>query len=151
LAFRGRVKSAPATPYTITAIISNSYVATDFVDSFGLCFRQSGDGKLHTFGVGFATAFTGGHYILSAKWTSPTVFSANYAANSFYATNPIFLRIADDGANRICSYSSDGINFLTYDTIGRTDFLTADQVGFGASVQNASYGGILTMFSWTQA
>ena len=47
---RIRKKSAPSTPYTITAgFMPNIIMGTAAGGGFGLCFRQSSDGKLATF------------------------------------------------------------------------------------------------------
>lgn len=148
--WRIRKKAAPATPYTITIAFLSTLVGLAN-QRVGLVFRQSSDGKLHAFYLLSAGA-AGDLSLVSDKWTSETVFSATYGTiRPFYPGAPIWLRIADDGANRICSYSADGINFLAYHSIGRTDFLTADEVGFAASDSGNAYDIGMTLLSWKQA
>ena len=142
---RVRKQAAPATPYTVTAMFLPRLL--DVVAAAGLCFRQSSDGKLHTFGV----AFGGVRLLASQKHTSPTAFSANYTTVAIPdAGAPLFLRIADDGSNRICSWSTDGQHFVAVHTVGRTDFLTADEVGFFITPSSTVVSG-MTLLSWREA
>jgi WD40 repeat protein len=147
-----RVKTAPSTPYTITAYVLPCMSHKAF-NGYGLCFRQSSDGKLHLFDVvgGDLGLTTLG--LRSAKFTNATTFSADYQL-ARTCEQYRWLRIADNGTNRLCSISSDGINWLQIHSIGRTDFLTADQVGFCVATENAAtpnVAPILTIVSWVQA
>lgn len=143
---RIRKKTAPATPYTITACIIPA-MATDNYSWVGLCFRQSSDGKVHGFGpIGF-----NGQYITSSKFTNATTFSATYVNFGQNSRHPMYLRIQDTGANRVCSVSMDGYNFITIHTVGRTDFLTADEVGFFVNPNNANWDTALTVLSWVES
>lgn len=123
------VKSSPSTPWTLTVHQRAALYPGNSCQA-GLCFRESSSGKIASLHVGFTG---GGWAIQSTKWNSATSFSANYVTASSAGYVPRWLRIADDGSNRICSYSDDGVNFLAYHSIGRTDFLTADQAGFFVS------------------
>jgi hypothetical protein len=60
-------------------------------------------------------------------------------------------RAADNSTNRICSYSVDGQNWFVFHTVGRTDFLTADEVGFYIDVENATFGTGITLIHWAEA
>ena len=144
---RVRKKAAPATPYTITAAFIPSVIGT-FTMFAGLCWRQSSDGKL----VVFVVQQTGLYNVV--KYNSPTAISAGYASAAQgiegSVSGVVWLRIADDGVNRICSYSRDGANFLPYHTVGRTDFMTADEVGFVVNTEEA-YSVGMTLLSWVQA
>lgn len=144
-----RVKTAPATPYTITAYL-DAVMLTKAYQSYGLAFRESGTGRLHMFDiVGDATV----RYLRSTKFTSATAFSADYQIVRCY--EPIkWFRIADNGSNRICSISPDGQSWLQIHSIGRTDFLTADQVGFYVGTENSTtpnLAPILNVVSWKEA
>ncbi len=132
---RIRKKTAPATPYTVTARIKGLAFPSDYFN-FGLLFRESGSGKLHAFQVGHVTNVL----LASTKFTDATTFSADYVTASVISLPmgvPEWLRIADDGANRICSFSYDGLNWQAFHTVGRTDFLTADEVGFFGNSENS--------------
>jgi len=61
------------------------------------------------------------------------------------------LRIADDGVNRICTFSPDGITFAPFTSVGRTDFLTANAVIFFGTTVDTVSGGIINVLHWKQA
>ncbi len=147
-----RVRSAPSVPYTITACLSFVGFHKAF-QGFGLCFRQSSDGRLHLFDLVAAdlglTTFT----IRSGTFTDPTTFNANYQSDKWSFTTPIWLRIADNNTNRVLSIGN-GVDWITYHSVTRTDFLTADQVGFHMSTQNAAtpnYAPIVRVHSWVES
>lgn len=147
--WRIRKKAAPSTPYTITAAFMLG-VADSGLAGGGLCFRQSSDGKLHGFEVQFDTSIL---YVDSRKLASPTSFSADYTLaqhnGRLLGPMPIWLRIADNGTNRICSWSYDGENFFQFHSVGRTDYLTADEVGFHISPNTRAAA--MTLLSWREA
>lgn len=146
---RIRKKSAPSTPYTITAAFLPQCVGVQYA-AVGLAFRQSSDGKMHV----FWGLFDGSSKFYSTKYTNPTTFSAHYAnveTGSIGGGPVLFLRIADDGSNRISSISYDGVNFLQVHSVGRTDFITADEVGFVVNSANATYAAGATLLSWKEA
>lgn len=137
-------KAAPATPYIVTAKIIPRLFDTAVLA--GLAFRQSSDGKLQLFGL----AFGGVTYLASQKYNSATSFNANYTTISISDVgSPLFLRIEDNGTNRICSWSTDGQNFVTVHSIGRTDFMTADEIGFTISPSSTVIAAY-TLLSWKQ-
>lgn len=139
---RIRKKAAPATPYTITAAILPMMQDVDF-HSAGLCFRQSSDGKLAVIALD-KTA------IGINKYTDHATFSANYVNVTITHRGLTFFRIADNGTNRICSISNDGVNFFQAHSVSRTDFLTADEVGFFIQSGNTTWGLGMTLLSWKQ-
>lgn len=122
-------RAASSAPYTITAMFLPGPMFSAGVQGFGLCFRESSSGKIHAFY--FQNANSGAPQLLSNKWTTTTSFSAGYTsfASITLFGGVVFLRIADDNTNRVCSISTDGQHFQALHTTGRTDFLTADQVG----------------------
>ena len=64
---------------------------------------------------------------------------------------PRWLRITDDGTDRKVYFSSDGLHYTQLHTVGRTDFLTADEICFFANSQNATYPIGITVVSWEEA
>jgi hypothetical protein len=146
--YRIRKKAAPSTPYTITAWLLHNMTNVSN-QSCGVCFRQSSDGKLVIFALdASATGFSLGVF----KFTNPTTFSATYVSRAALALGPqICLRIADNGTNRICSVSTDGQNFKDIHSVGRTDFLTADEVGVFVNDQSNTIASAMTLLSWKQA
>lgn len=146
-----RKKTAPATPYTITAaFLANIDTSAGGAGYFGLCFRQSSDGKLHGFHFELISGASWVCALQSYKWTSATAFSASYlAVNQSPVQSSVFwLRIADNGTNRICSVSADGQTWTAFHTVGRTDFLTADEVGFMVNPVTAITNA--TLLSWAE-
>jgi hypothetical protein len=142
-------KTAPSTPYTITAVIN---VACHSVSrqNGGLLFRQSSDGKIANW------AFNYGAGLAAQKFASATSYNSQYTLSPtgpplHLGCRPIILRIEDDGTNRKCHWSPDGINFIQYHSVGRTDYLTADEVGFYANANNSTHPLIVTLYSWEQA
>jgi hypothetical protein len=91
------------------------------------------------------------------KWTDATTFSADYVswdhAGMLMVGGPIWLQITDNGTNRICKFSRDGQNFVQIHSVGRTDFLTADQMLWGGYVLNNNGVGdsYITMLHWEQS
>jgi hypothetical protein len=66
---------------------------------------------------------------------------------------PVYwIRIADNGTNRIISWSVNGLHFTQVHSVSRTDFITADEVGFfiSDSADNKHDPG-LTLLSWAEA
>jgi hypothetical protein len=61
---------------------------------------------------------------------------------------PVWLRLADDGADQTFSYSFDGVNYRTTLTEGRTTHLTPSNIGIVITCQSGtqSVGG--NVLSW---
>lgn len=137
---RIRKQAAPSVPYVITAAI----LPVGPESAVGLVFRQSSDGKLTLFFVNNDLKL----YV--QNYTNPTTFSSTVLGPlNHFAQAATWLRIADNNTNRICSVSSDGYNWITLSTVGRTSFLTADEVGFFSSA-GATYEGGGTLLSWEE-
>jgi hypothetical protein len=150
LDLRIRYKTAPATPWTLTVAFETTCNLNDYnYQSAGILFRQSSDGKLVTYGLQNQSTLCSMFVI---KWSSPTSINTNYDGQQALRNGlPKFWRIADNGTNRICSYSADGQNFIPFHTIGRTDFLTADQIGFFVEERSNVVPATMTLLSWQEA
>jgi Concanavalin A-like lectin/glucanases superfamily len=127
------VISAPATPYTITALFATTAAWQAYL-GFGLVWRNSSSGYIVNHNVGFSTFISYG----VNKLTSPTTFSASYANTSLWTVPPYWLRIKDDGTNRSCWYSGDGQTWMQLHSVSRTDFMTPDQVGWFVNPFNST-------------
>lgn len=150
-------RTAPGTPYVITALIEVAAPLGTRLDG-GLTFRQSSSGRLVRF-VYTKREGANNHQIITSKYTNSTTFSADYLNTQnleclwFTSKVPWFLRIADDGANLIFSHSPDGINFYQFDSRSRTDWLTVsgpDQIGFVLD-NTSTTANTLRLISWTQS
>ena len=145
---RIRKKAAPSTPYTITAQFLPQYYGT-FYYHYGLCWRQSSDGKLVVAGS-WKQDTTFEYWMRITKWTDPTTFGADYVF--LYAARVLnFWQFSDDGANRVIRASDNGQDWLQIHSVGRTDYLTADEVGFFVNVYNQAYQGGTTLLSWAES
>lgn len=142
-------RAAPAAPFTLTVFMRAIFMQKQW-QGVGLTFRQSSDGKLHIFhcsadDLGLTTLA-----LRSTKFTTSVLYSADYQ-NVKIAECPQWWRIRDDGTNRILYVSPDGLNWLQIHSIGRTDFLTANQIGIAAGNQNVAtpnFGPIIRLLSW---
>jgi len=147
---RIRKKAAPSTPYTITAaFLPTAQFRQVFGNNstFGLMFRQSSDGKLQGFVLGVDNGMSVGIF----QYNTATSFNAAVVGDHFlYPTTPIFLRLADDGSNRVYSVSGDGQHFTAIYSVGRTNFLTADEVGFFVTSMDTTRTAGVTLLSWKQ-
>jgi hypothetical protein len=146
---RIRKKAAPSTPYTITAAFLPSRPNINFL-AMGLVFRDSASSKLATFGYIFDSTGSSSQ-VGASKFTNETTFSANYSpVMGWTPASLLWLRITDNGTNRISSVSNDGQNWIQVHSVGRTDFLTANEVGFYIDTNNATFGAVLTLLSWKE-
>jgi hypothetical protein len=142
------VRTPPATPYTVTAVLFGigHAVATN---SIGLVHRQSSDGKITYFD---ARCGAGGFPTFAvANYNTATSFSAEPTNKSqVYLANPLFFRMTDDGTNRIYSFSHDGVTWTVVYTVARLTFLTSgpDQIGWACDASNASAAPAATLASW---
>jgi len=141
-------KTAPSTPYTITACILLNMDQANYHQA-GLCWRQSSDGKLVVFAPTYLNAY---YYFALNTCSSPTTAVGDYATSTFNIGHmPIWLQISDDGTNRICRFSHDGLHFTNYHSIDRTNYLTADEVGICINSRNATYGVGCHFLSWEES
>lgn len=145
--WRIRKKAVPAAPYTLDiAFIVNGI--TGNYQGAGIVLRDSGTGKLQTFGVEYTSTVTN---IAVQKWSSATTFSANYVDvqhNPAEGGGVMFLRMVDDNTNRKSYFSRDGLHFQLMHSVGRTDFLTPDEIGFCANEQTNAAPCGMHLLSW---
>jgi hypothetical protein len=156
-AVRGYIRTAPATPYTITAAFLFMPTFAGLPGSYdpqaGLVFRQSDNGKLATFGL---RSLLGESSLVSQKWNAHNSYSADYflmlIRNLSFFAQPCWLKIADTGANRTLSISGNGFTWQTLLTTTHADFLTPDQVGLYLRADGENSGGVeLTLLSWLES
>ncbi len=142
-AFGGFYKSKSA-PYTLTACLE---VTSPAEIAYGLTFRESGSGKLILFGY----SWVGGLRIF--KQNSYSSYNSDYSSSllnnnfRFIRTGKVWFQIQDDNTNRICRLSFDGYNFSQVHSVGRTDFLTADQIGFHC-INDGNADATINILSW---
>lgn len=138
------LKSAPATPWTMTIQALPAFNGPNLSGAqWSLCFRDSATGKFADYEFvsdGNTQALGWGGQLGAYKWTNTSTFSATYFDR--LGINPgwghRFIRVGDDGTNRHIDFSGDGANFTRAHQIGRTDFVTANQIGFGINTNSAN-------------
>lgn len=141
---RALVATAPATPWTFTTYIECDFLNVNY-HGFGLCFRQSSDGKLHLLSLGSDSGVLHMYVIQYSNATTWNATILDIRPTQVYK----WLRISDTGTDRTYSISCDGVNFDQFYTHGRTTYLTADQYGIFSNLGgNTSYGMTATCMSW---
>lgn len=131
----GMYITAPATPYKITARIDVLLPSANYVCA-GLFFRNSSAGTISS----LCAAYNGNPSLQGYKWNSPTAYSGSTYFNVPWYFYPKWYQISDDGTNRKYSVSQDGQTFIDLYSVSRTDFLTADTVGFFVNNNQSSSG-----------
>lgn len=131
------LKPTPATPYTIDACIMPNACGWVTEMAVGVAWQNAGAGTLVTAHLGYDSTSPFTNFNVQ-KWNSPTSFNGAYVSlqSLRFAGSVVFIRLQDDGTNRTVSIGVDGVHWQKAHQVSRTDFLTADHVGF--SVNNFS-------------
>lgn len=147
-----RVKALPAPPYTVTALIDAVILSQDWIEA-GLVLRASAGTGLLTFGYRYWA--TNGGLLLTADYrTSPNVDWSNRRQVALPSQRLRWLRLADNGTDRIYSLSNNGRDWIEFYRVARTVDLTPDQVGIFVHTRQAAapnYATALTVYSWAEA
>lgn len=156
---------SPTSNYTFTVYLEPSAdtpTSGSFFDT-GLILRNGTSGSFIHFGMSQYIDSTSGNcqwLVIAQKWTNATTFSADYFSSTSgkdvgrYPSASLFirwLRIVDDGTNRKFQYSLNGVDWATIYSIGRTDFITPDQVGWGVDNNSISGTGYCRLRHWSVA
>ncbi len=141
--------TAPTAPYTVTALLScdNRYQWPSWMGC-GIGVRDSATGRSVMFGPSNADT---GNGISLMRWVSPTGYMNSYFADSTFFTNPIWLRIQDDGMNLNFFYSVLGVEgtWMQRFTVSRSDFLaTPDKICVILYQEHGSVQSSATLWSW---
>jgi hypothetical protein len=146
-------RASPSTPYTISAAFS-VVLARSGNYEIELGFRNSSSGLLQH--VTFAANGINNDWVTSIQnWNSATSYNAAVqAARAISPLATVWLQIADDGTDRSYRYSSNGDDWSQIYTIGRTSFLTPDEVFFGILTDSTDANALpsnITLLSWEVA
>lgn len=147
---RIREKNVPSAPYTIVLGFIPMLPLSNYY-SCGLVLVESGTGKCVT--ARYATSNSNWGFDVS-KWSAVTSYDAQYGGSALTQSpnsGMVFIKLVDDNTNRKCSVSFDGVNFWQIHTVGRTDYITPDKVGFFVDAETATPDGIATFYSWAQS
>lgn len=139
------VKTLPVGNYTWTVFLQFHMINT--ACSGGITLRNDSTGAFVTFGVGVTS--TPSNVLFFDKMTNNTTFSASYfsvaGSTAGYALR--WLKIQDNGTNRIVSISYDGEAWIQLYSVSRTDFTTPTQYGFSLRGTGNSTAHALTILS----
>ena len=141
---RGRIIAAPSTPYVITAAMLPTIPGSNY-HGCALFWLQSADGKIVTLRL-FGQA--GGSVMSVTK--EGVAHYVSLRSDILMSSPLLFLRIEDDGTNRKCHFSGDGINFVQIHSVSRTDYLTADYLGWCGIMDAATLDLGVTLIHWKQ-
>lgn len=145
-------KNIPATPYSALVCFDASMILADFLQ-VGLCLRESGTGKIRTFGIDSTGA---GAYLASNNWTNVTTFSSTAFAYLFRevmgGADIKWFKIRLDGTNVELYAGTRRNNTYLIETRAKNyHFTTApNKIGMYVNVVNASYGAVGSFYSWEE-
>ncbi len=141
-------KAAPARPYSIVlCMLPNIH---DYRNSCGFVWRQSSDGKL--VGAMITTDTTATlPAVAVAKYSAPGTWVATYATYRIAHQGLVFLKLDEDNTNRTVSWSSNGQTWHQVHQVGRTDYLTADEIGMACNANHATKSAGCWFLGWTQS
>jgi len=144
-----RCRTAPATPYTITARLSiHGEHASAQSPIAAVAIRDSTGGKLVSAAVYLTKSNAFSSPALYQKWTTASSFSAE-GGQIDSGRVAEFLRVSDNGTTTVYSASWDGLNFYTLLSEGRTTFMAApDQVCWGVRTESGALDMRATLISW---
>lgn len=149
---RGLYKTMPSPPYTIECGLRFLIKPANY-EGAGMLWRDGSSGKQIHFGCMYHSS--PGAHIGADKYNADGTYNSSY--NSPVTGNarmemlgfPLFWRLVDDNTNRFMQVSQNGRFWNSWHIVGRTDFLTATQVGFAAQSSN-NEAAFLEVFHYTQ-
>jgi hypothetical protein len=137
LALRALVQTLPATPYTVTIGMKPQLMGLDYCGA-GIALFESGSGKFATLSI---VGSASGMLLAGGRWTNATSAVANAFAVRFDQGNcMVWLRITDNGTNRLFYVSPDGYNWVQYFSETNTSHCTPDKVGINLYSATIGYG-----------
>jgi hypothetical protein len=146
--WRMRVRTlTPSSSYTAPFYLEPSFQISASAWNSGIILRNSTSGKFIVFFGGYNSG-AGGYYMGAEKYDSATAFNSSYK-NTGTQVLPSWLRIRDDGTTRYCETSINNTDWNTFHPVGRTDFITPDQIGFGAYNNGTTLPGYVRLRSLT--
>lgn len=143
--FRHRVRSMAAGK-TVVAAYRWLASSSGGYPTAGLVFRESSSGKFVTVAT-FAHPTFGGQMAIH-RFNSPTSWAGSYVT-LLPTRDLMWMKLVDDGTNRVVSLSVDGARWHQVHSVGRTDFMTADQYGITVNAHGSPVG--LQLLHWVES
>jgi hypothetical protein len=148
-------RTAPGTPYAVVAAIQGLAIYESGAPSLGIGFRESGTGKLHTFGFGITN--TNSQRLVLYDFTDPDTYGGTSRLSGLndkwiHIGSPTqWLKIEDTGTNLVYSVSLDGIVWVEMLSHSRTAHMSGgpDEVFFYINMNSATdYTGVVRLVHW---
>lgn len=145
---------AASSNYTVTAKITKTLFGGNRSHAM-LALRNSSSGKLVTFGWEVFGSPTGnaGSRMVSYNLASSTTGNTTPAGTNYRETAGFtdqWLRIADNGTNRILSSSSDGVTWTARVTQSRINYITPNQIGWVMTNHAAGGDSTADLIHWQE-
>jgi hypothetical protein len=142
-------KKTKIPPYVITILFTPHFLDSGAgIQRICMLWRESGTGKMVQITVDTLNNFTTWSI---DKWDSLTAYNSSYIGRHFLSpSNIIAVQMIDDLTNRIVKLGVNGENLIQLHSIDRTDFITADEVGFAIANDGATFKNSLTILSWVE-
>lgn len=128
----GEYRALPSpSNYTVTMYAESRLTMGNEVVS-GFFLRDSVSGRVITFGHGWHSTDENGKGLQLKKYNSLTSFNSNYGFLRVWdmGGTPNWLRIIDDGTNRLYQWSFNGVDWMPWGNSSRTDWITPNQIGY---------------------
>lgn len=140
--------------YTLTVRITKTLFSSNR-NHVMLALRDSASGKLVTFGwesFGAGTGSAGNRLVsydlLNSSTGNTTPAGTNLRTTAGYTDE--WLRIQDDGTNRVLSSSADGVSWTSRLTELRTNYITPNQIGWVMANNAAGGNSTADLIYWTE-
>lgn len=133
------LKAVPATPYSCIFCIASAILPTNTLahTSAGVCWRDSGTGKVKMLGITYASSLTGCIIECGAGTDGTAHVTSDYVIGLGGMQTFSWFRLRDDGVNQTYAVSADGVTWLpVYSQVRNTD-VTPNQVGIYVNPRNA--------------
>lgn len=146
----GRYGPVPTPPYSIRVLVAATRSSNNY-SAVGIGWYD-GTNKIHMMNI--VTANGGANILEVTQWNSPTSYHTTpYVSPGNAFSQPIWMRIADDGTNVSFAFSQDGANFLPLLSVAKASgFLGAS--GYNNLIFTVNPRGTSrttgTIMSWTQ-
>jgi hypothetical protein len=151
--WRMRTKAIPSSPFTLT-VWAEQRIGADFNLIAPIILRESGSGDLICFGAIHNTTVQLVVTKKTAAGGAGTTDAGDYTTNTsfgFGRFDPVFWRLTADATNYTWSVSRGGREFFQIHQATKADFLTADEIGFGAAAISAGTAAGIRIVSWEEA
>lgn len=140
-------KATPTPPYTIITGLTLCSGLSGVYAECAVGWRESSSGKFITMRV---PTDNGDMNLQLTPWTNVTTPFATYTAgfkiNALMIGRAIYIKLQDDNTNRIVSISNNGLDWVQFHSVSRTDFITPDQNIFGLAAWSLDTKA--NLFSW---